>query len=406
MSSSSSPEQRRVAAQLYDEARAAMTDGRWQEALNKLEQVLDIVPDFPGAEARHAEAARWHRVHTLYEMGRTRMKAGLWANALKAFKQAQELETDYKDLSLLIRICERQLAHANEKRPMALSVRVAATVVAILLCAAGGMFASGLLNFGVAGTPVANVTAAPSIQVAVQVETPTPTPQATPMATVLPNPTATAQPTVNPSPTPNVVQTVAPRPTATHTNTPRPPVATPTRTLTAIPPTSTRTANPTVVILITPDPFTPTLTITPTFSPVTVTPTPTATQTTPTPTPTVTLTPTSTLVPSPASTSTATATARPTPRTFNVTATDFKFEPASLSLAANEILRLNFVNRGTTNHTWVLLASDGSQLVRVDANAEATTIREFTTPAVGNYTFICVLPNHKEQGMVGNATVR
>jgi plastocyanin len=402
MSSASSPEQRKVASQLYDEARLAMTNGQWQEAVNKLEQVLDISPDFPGAEARHAEAARWYRVHTLYEMGRTRMRAGLWSNALKAFKQAQELETEYKDLSLLIRICERQLAHAHDQPTRVSNLRVATAIAAIFVCAAGGIFTSGLLNFGT-GTPVAQLTVTPSVQVAVQVGTPTalsPTP-------TLPNPTIAPPPTSSASPTIHSVTQTAPPPTATRTNTPRPPAVTPTRTPTR---PATSTPIPNVTVSITPSPAqTVVVLVTP---PVDTTPTVTATLNTPaTPTP---LTPTiNTATPLPTATATLTATTtatpapRATPRTINLTSTDSSLEPRSFTLTAGESLRIRLTNQGTVTHTWILRNSSGATLARVEASANnSNTSTEFIAPVAGNYTYVFILSNRQDPELTGTIIIR
>jgi plastocyanin len=402
MSSASSPEQRKVASQLYDEARLAMTNGQWQEAVNKLEQVLDILPDFPGAEARHAEAARWYRVHTLYEMGRTRMRASLWTNALKAFKQAQELETEYKDLSLLIRICERQLAQAHDRPTRVANLRVATVIAVMLLCAAGGIFTSGWLNFGI-GTPVAQLTVTPSVQVAVQVGTPTPPnlTLASPAPTITPPPLTTPIPTVTSA-------SQSPLPTATRTNTPRPPAATstrtPTRSATSAPiPNVTVSITPspaqTVVVLVTPPgDATPTVTATLNTTPATPPPlTPTINTATPLPTATAILT----------ATTTATPTPRATPRTINLTSTDSSLEPRSFTLTAGETFRIRLTNQGTVTHTWILRNSGGATLARVEASANSsTTSTEFIAPVAGNYTYVFILSNRQNPELTGTIIIR
>lgn len=94
-------------------------------------------------------------------------------------------------------------------------------------------------------------------------------------------------------------------------------------------------------------------------------------------------------------------------RTINITATDFKYNPADLTFKAGEKVKLNLTDKGAVDHTWVLTDSSGKELVKIEAKVGQTASQEFTAPTTpGTYPIVCDIPGHKEAGMTGKATVQ
>jgi plastocyanin len=91
--------------------------------------------------------------------------------------------------------------------------------------------------------------------------------------------------------------------------------------------------------------------------------------------------------------------------TQNVTVagSEFKFEPPTVTVKANQPVQVTFRNTGTTTHDWTVDLPSG----RVHAVAEAgrTTTVTFT-PAAGTYRVHCEQPGHSEAGMVGQLIVQ
>ena len=417
-------------AQLYDEARAAMLQKRWSEAVNKLDRVMDLSPDFPGAPEHHREAYYWHCIETLYEMGRAHMRANLWSNALKAFKEAQSLEPDYRDLPILIGMCERQLGYVTTSYPSQnrTGLMGATALVAVALTAVIGYFFVPYLignNGVVAIAPPFITTPAGTLA---SVSTP-----ATLTAQLLATQTAAApagpQPnnpinnsTVAPVQPPNVATPAPPRPTAIATR-PTIAVATSTRTPTARP---AGPGNPAPTVNVQPTTNAPEISPTPTNpSPVAISPSPVPSVVTPSdvtntskdPSATATSTPvaTSTATTAPVLTNTPTArptntllpspTPTPTPRTVQVTATSYRFEPASLTFNVGERIHLFLNNNASEQHSWALFRG-ATQINSITANANSSNNFFFTAPAAGAYTMVCILPGHRDRGMSAPVTIR
>ncbi|MBI1800925.1 MAG: cupredoxin domain-containing protein [Chloroflexi bacterium] len=96
------------------------------------------------------------------------------------------------------------------------------------------------------------------------------------------------------------------------------------------------------------------------------------------------------------------------PTEFKVTATDFKFEPADLTLKAGQKIKLTMTNKGAIDHTWLLKDASGKELSQTLTvkNGETKSL-EFAAPATpGTYTLLCDVPGHKELGMVGKVIVQ
>lgn len=86
--------------------------------------------------------------------------------------------------------------------------------------------------------------------------------------------------------------------------------------------------------------------------------------------------------------------------TLTVSASEFAFDPASLSAPADSEVTVTVENVGTVEHD---LTIDEANL-KVATPVTETASGTFTLPA-GSYTFYCSVPGHKEAGMEGTLTV-
>jgi uncharacterized cupredoxin-like copper-binding protein len=103
-----------------------------------------------------------------------------------------------------------------------------------------------------------------------------------------------------------------------------------------------------------------------------------------------------------------------------VAASEFRFEPASITLNANAATTLTFKNVGQTLHDLTIVSGPGiptpdthasgdhgaeKQPYHVVAEAGKETTLDLNLPA-GSYMFICTVAGHKELGMQGTITVQ
>ena len=104
------------------------------------------------------------------------------------------------------------------------------------------------------------------------------------------------------------------------------------------------------------------------------------------------------------------------PSGVRVAASEFRFEPSSLTLKADVPTTLTFKNAGQTLHDFTIVsgpgiptpgaqASGGQQPYHVAAEAGKEATLALNLPA-GTYTFICSVPGHKELGMQGTISVQ
>lgn len=87
--------------------------------------------------------------------------------------------------------------------------------------------------------------------------------------------------------------------------------------------------------------------------------------------------------------------------TVNLGATEFSFEPATITLDAGATVEVVLENVGVVEHDFTLDEGD----VLIHANAAETSRGTFTAPAAGTYTFFCSVPGHREAGMEGTLIV-
>ena len=87
-----------------------------------------------------------------------------------------------------------------------------------------------------------------------------------------------------------------------------------------------------------------------------------------------------------------------------VTATEFAFEPDTISVQSGEEVTLILRNNGTVGHNLAVPILE-VQSATIQPNGEVLV--GFTAPAEpGNYRIICTMPGHEEAGMVATLNVK
>jgi plastocyanin len=91
--------------------------------------------------------------------------------------------------------------------------------------------------------------------------------------------------------------------------------------------------------------------------------------------------------------------------TVRVRAGEFFFDPAGLTVPADQPVALTLQNFGQVQHDWLALAEGDRAIVGayVYADVGETTTGVFALEA-GTYTVICTISGHREAGMVGTVT--
>ena len=107
----------------------------------------------------------------------------------------------------------------------------------------------------------------------------------------------------------------------------------------------------------------------------------------------------------------------PEPITLDFTGYDeFRYEPASATVAAGTEVTVNFENAGILEHNWLLAANTvapaevseddviGSATSGVIPGGSTKTFT-FTAPPAGTYQVLCTVPGHAAAGMVAEFIV-
>ncbi len=104
-------------------------------------------------------------------------------------------------------------------------------------------------------------------------------------------------------------------------------------------------------------------------------------------------------------------------------ASEFKFDPATVEVAAGRPVRIMMRNKGTIEHDWAIQkipmvgmkesSSGGHDMIgmnqpelHMNAMMGQTAQVEFTPTTPGTYEIYCTVMGHKEAGMVGKLVVK
>ena len=103
---------------------------------------------------------------------------------------------------------------------------------------------------------------------------------------------------------------------------------------------------------------------------------------------------------------------------FDVTMTDFKFEPMEFTVPAGQVITVNATNNGAVEHEMVIfnLGTDAGDVFgdedeaniywEVEVQPGGSSTETFTAPTEpGVYYVTCGIEGHLEAGMVGSLTV-
>ncbi|HET9780483.1 MAG TPA: plastocyanin/azurin family copper-binding protein [Candidatus Dormibacteraeota bacterium] len=90
---------------------------------------------------------------------------------------------------------------------------------------------------------------------------------------------------------------------------------------------------------------------------------------------------------------------------IQVTMTEFKFDPSSITHASGNIV-FWLVNSGSTQHDMAIRDASGKTIATSELVSAGDT-QEFDVKGIvaGTYTFFCTQPGHEGSGMKGTLTV-
>ncbi len=90
-------------------------------------------------------------------------------------------------------------------------------------------------------------------------------------------------------------------------------------------------------------------------------------------------------------------------KSYAVTATEFQFAPNKFDATVGQKTTFNVTNKGTVEHTFIVMSPDGSQeLAKITTQPGETKPLEFTPSSAGTYPVVCNIAGHKEAGMTGS----
>jgi uncharacterized cupredoxin-like copper-binding protein len=92
------------------------------------------------------------------------------------------------------------------------------------------------------------------------------------------------------------------------------------------------------------------------------------------------------------------------PPVIDVTATEFRFEPATINVAAGTVT-FHVTNIGVAEHEFEILKGDQT-VSEIEGLVPGLEKSLTVSLSPGEYLFACHLPGHFEQGMKGTLTVR
>jgi len=121
------------------------------------------------------------------------------------------------------------------------------------------------------------------------------------------------------------------------------------------------------------------------------------------PTPSPMASPSASVKPSPSASVKPSSTPTPRPVTYNISATEFKYNPNAITAKAGQAVTIVFSNKGTIPHNLTL---ENPGIATQTINPGKTATIQFTAPAAGTYTFFCSVDSHRNLGLTGTLTVQ
>lgn len=88
---------------------------------------------------------------------------------------------------------------------------------------------------------------------------------------------------------------------------------------------------------------------------------------------------------------------------ITISATDYAFTPAKLSIKTGDKVKLVFQNNGKFPHNLVI---DELKVTTKTINAGQTDTIEFTADKAGSYNMYCSVDSHRQKGMEGTVSVQ
>ena len=87
---------------------------------------------------------------------------------------------------------------------------------------------------------------------------------------------------------------------------------------------------------------------------------------------------------------------------ISMSATDFKFDPATINAKVGQEVTVNVKNNGAVLHDFM---SADLKVPSTLVDVGKTTAVKFTPTAAGTFKFVCSQPGHEASGMHGTVTV-
>lgn len=88
---------------------------------------------------------------------------------------------------------------------------------------------------------------------------------------------------------------------------------------------------------------------------------------------------------------------------FTVTASEFSFDPNTITVNEGDRVRIVFRNAGSLSHNFTL---EGLGVASKTIGSNRTDTLEFTAPAKGAYKFFCSVGTHRASGLEGTLEVK
>jgi predicted Ser/Thr protein kinase/tetratricopeptide (TPR) repeat protein len=93
---------RLLLSSMYAKAQDAAQSEEWPQAVNLLQQILKVDPEYPEAAGQLAHAARQARLAALYKEARQALQDGHWAKAVDELGEIIALDAHYRDAAELL----------------------------------------------------------------------------------------------------------------------------------------------------------------------------------------------------------------------------------------------------------------------------------------------------------------